>query len=107
MVLPSFMSDLLLLLLDLDDFEVGAAQAQFVAAEGDFDGVAQRGDFADVDLGAPDDPHIHDPAAERTLPGDFDDGYRFSDFDISKCSHDDLPAADLLPSSGGGRILIS
>ena len=74
-------------LFHLDHFCVCLAQRQLIASHGQFDGISERCDLANIDLGALGDSHVHDAALYGALSVELFDGDRFADLNISQCLH--------------------
>ena len=72
--------------MDMDVFRFRFANGEFVPADSNFNGISQRGDFADEYLRSLGNPHVHDASSDRAFPRQFADGDGFPDEGISQCT---------------------
>ena len=69
--------------MDMDILGFRFADGEFVAADSDFNGISQGGDFADENLRSLGDSHVHDAPSDRAFPRQFADGDGFPDQGVS------------------------
>ena len=69
--------------MDMDILCFRFANGEFVPADGNFNGISQRSDFADEYLRSLGNPHVHDAPSDRAFPRQFPDGDGFPDEGIS------------------------
>ena len=78
-------------LLHFDEFGVALAYAEFIAAHGQFHGVAQRGYLAYIYLGALGQAHVHYAALERALAVQLLYDCVLADLNVLQSFHRDSP----------------
>ena len=74
-------------LFHFDHLGVRLADRELVVSHVDLDGVAERGELADIDLYALGDAHVHDAALDRALAVELHDLDGLADLCVSECFH--------------------